>query len=103
MLAGATDQIEAARADEGLVEVVDVVEEIAVVGPVGAEVLQVEVAADEDRGADVGRTEARPVGGEQVVCAPEERERIFRHPPEFEPDELRIALAVERDDLVDDR
>ena len=62
----AADQIEAARGDEGLVEVVDVVEEIAVVGPVGAEVLEMEVTADEDRGADVGRPQVRPVGSEQV-------------------------------------
>ena len=68
-------------ADHRLVEVIEVVAEISLVGPMGAEVFQVQVAADEDVRAGIQRTEFGPVAAKQV-SAPRKNvngsARIFR-------------------------
>src|SRR5208283_1211527 len=57
----APDQVQAAGSDHRLVEVVDVVTEVPFGRSVGAEVLQVQVAADQDVRPNLRRAQLGPV------------------------------------------
>ena len=98
----AADDVEAARSDDRLVEVVEVVAEISLRGPVGAEVFQVQVAGDQDVRTDIQGPEFGPVPAKQVIGPPEERERVGTHLPQLEPQKFRLAVLVELEDRAQD-
>ncbi len=99
----ASHEVERTGADDGLVEVVDVEAEFASLGAIGPEVLQVEVAADEDVRPWVDRLQGRPGRPEAVVGPPEEGEHVLAHPLVLQADELGFASLVEAEDRVDGR
>src|SRR5580704_15044528 len=64
---GASDKIYTTRCDHRLVEVVDVVTEVSLRCPVGAEILQVQVTADQNVWPDLRGLQLGPVADEQVI------------------------------------
>ena len=99
----ASDQVQAARGDCRVVEVVDIEVEVPLRGPVGAEVLQVQVAAEQDIGADIGRAQLGPGLGEQMIRPAEEGERIAHHPLELDPYQPALPPPVELEDRLQHR
>jgi hypothetical protein len=99
----AADQVQAAGGDERFVEVVNVVAKVAVVGLVRAEILQVQVAADQDRGPHVAHANQRPARRKQVVDAAKKREHVFRHARIFDSQQFFLAVRIESQDLFHGR
>ena len=85
-----------------LVEVIQVVAEISLRGPVGAEVFEMQVAGDQDIRTDIQGPEFRPVLAKQVIGPSEERERVGTHLPQLEPQKFWLAVLVEVEDRAQD-